>query len=688
MPPRTIAPPPSPAPAEPAPCHPPVAPRAREWRDGPLDCMEGGHATLFLDRHGYVMGVGSAGRTPTWGWHLSEIYSPALAAAGVPRADLREAARMGSVDLEGWWDRGAGARCWVEATLTALRGAEQVLSGFALVLRDASAERQAADALRASEARLAGIVGVAREAIVSTDEAGTIVLFNPAAERVFGYPAGDAVGRPFEMLLADGYRQLHAGEVLTLAEPGERMRREGDQGELAARRSDGRVFPALASMASADVEGQRLSTWVLRDVTREKRATAEADFLLRAETELRASMEPGAVAATVARLAVEGLGGHCAVLVSASAARPRLLEFASASPAAREGFDRWRAREPDVAALDPLAAALLAGEERRLAFAGAADLAAAGWPVEWAEGPGAESGTTLVAIPLAGRLRQVGALSLVLGGADGMDTERSRLAREFAGRAAAALEMALMFEEVCRAVRLRDDLVSVVSHDLRNPLSAILMTASMLAEEGSTASVSEHLGIIIRSAGQMSRMVDDLLDVARLETGRLSLHLRRVAPAVMLAEAVQAFAPAAAAAGLVLEREAAGRLPELRADPDRLQQVLGNLLSNAVKFTPPGGRIELRAEADADCPCVRFTVRDTGIGLPAESIPHVFDRFWQARRADRRGLGLGLAIVRGIVEAHGGRVWVQSEAGTGSTFGFTVPCEPPAPDGASAGRAP
>jgi signal transduction histidine kinase len=170
----------------------------------------------------------------------------------------------------------------------------------------------------------------------------------------------------------------------------------------------------------------------------------------------------------------------------------------------------------------------------------------------------------------------------------------------------------------------------------------------------------------------MGRQIRDLLDVASIEAGHLALEAQVEDPAAILARVADLFAAAAHDAGVALELREVRDLPTIRADADRVIQALGNLVTNALKFTDRGGRVTLSAERDMGS--VRFAVEDTGAGIPAEELSHVFDRFWQRRRgATRRGTGLGLPIVRGIVEAHGGELSVQSMPDSGSRFSFTIP---------------
>jgi len=215
--------------------------------------------------------------------------------------------------------------------------------------------------------------------------------------------------------------------------------------------------------------------------------------------------------------------------------------------------------------------------------------------------------------------------------------------------------------------------MGIVAHDLRNPLAAILLQASVLRRRGSEPDrrSRQPVELIERSARRMSRLIRDLLDMASIEAGTLAVECDHVAVDHLIADSATAQKALASAASLEFRLELAKDVPEVWGDRERLHQVLENLIGNAVKFTKPGGRVTVGAAAKDSG--VLFWVSDTGPGIAAEHVPHVFERFWQAHKDRRSGAGLGLPIVKGIVEAHGGRIWVQSAPGRGSTFFFTIP---------------
>jgi PAS domain S-box-containing protein len=225
------------------------------------------------------------------------------------------------------------------------------------------------------------------------------------------------------------------------------------------------------------------------------------------------------------------------------------------------------------------------------------------------------------------------------------------------------------------ASRTKDEFLATLSHELRTPLNTVLGYVQMLKNQSvAPDQVPKALDVIERNARALARLVDDVLDTSRIVNGKMRVELRPCALTPIVKEAVASITPAAQRRDLAVET----RLEEglfVRADPDRLQQVLWNLLANAVKFTPVGGRVEVAARRNARS--VSLTVADTGAGIAAEDLPYVFQRFWQASGDGIRahgGLGLGLALARHLVELHGGRISAHSEGpGLGATFEIELP---------------
>jgi signal transduction histidine kinase len=280
-----------------------------------------------------------------------------------------------------------------------------------------------------------------------------------------------------------------------------------------------------------------------------------------------------------------------------------------------------------------------------------------------------------IMVPLCARGRIVGALALVTTEDSGRRYSRDDLvlAETLASRAALLVDNARLYREATEAVRARDQTVAIVSHDLRDPLATICTGCSVLELDAGKALEAGTPAAMFRAAKQMERLVDDLLDVTRIEAGGLSLEIAPVDAAALVRETAALFEAASGERTLRLELAVEDGLPPLRADRGRLSQVLSNLLGNAVKYAPAGGRVELRAAMTGARSGVRFSVRDDGPGIAPDQLPRLFDRFWQAERGQRGGAGLGLAIAKGIVEAHGGTIEVESTLGHGSTFSFTVP---------------
>lgn len=251
-------------------------------------------------------------------------------------------------------------------------------------------------------------------------------------------------------------------------------------------------------------------------------------------------------------------------------------------------------------------------------------------------------------------------------------TERDeRIAAGIAGWAAVAMDNARLYEARQRAVEARDRMLAVVSHDLRSPVQVIRCAVELLCDQVRDATSVSCLDKITRATVHMARMLDDLLDIARIEAGTLSTAQTPCDAREIVQEACEARRSAAMERNVTLICEMPADLPPIYADHDRILQVLSNLVGNAIKFTPAQGQIRLSAAVEKDE--VRFAVTDTGPGIPVEEVPRLFERFYKGSTAVREGAGLGLAIAKSIVEAHGGRLWVESATGAGSTFFFTVP---------------
>jgi signal transduction histidine kinase len=259
-----------------------------------------------------------------------------------------------------------------------------------------------------------------------------------------------------------------------------------------------------------------------------------------------------------------------------------------------------------------------------------------------------------------GAAKQTFTLLLAQAVADALVRARSYDAERIARRGAETLAQA------------RADVLGIVAHDLRNPLGAIASSSELLLEcdELPTPERRKMLEIMQRAARRMNRLIGDLLDATQLQAGRLSLDLTDIDAREVVREAEETLCPSAAECGIDL----LSQLPEhecfVRTDEGRLLQVIGNLVGNALKFTAVGGSVTLSARASEFE--VIFSVADNGPGIPREHQAHLFDGFWQARKADRRGVGLGLAITRDIVHALGGRLWVESTVGVGGTFSFAL----------------
>lgn len=527
--------------------------------------------------------------------------------------------------------------------------------------------------LEEAETRFERIVASVSDAIISADDQLRIISFNPGAEQIFGYREAEVAGMPLDVLLASALRRAHRKQLerlLTVEGNGHASHAgaEPHRQLFWGRRKNGEEFVAEAAVSRLPGPDTSLLSLTLRDVTARRKAEEAQAFLADASAQLSASLDVEELALTVGQLCARNLADFAAVELFDEDAHTRRLKAVAASP----GDD------PIAEALEQL------GDRAPLPVARRA--VQLGRPVVERELPDDNLASdpdqlkilrlmapqAILAAPMVARGRPIGVLLLFSTRGTVLFGEREvALVTELCARVSLALEHARAYSRAREESRAREQLLGVVAHDLRTPLNAINIAAGLLLrqldeeDDGAIGAVRRIQSAVKR----MNRLIEDLLNLSRLESGTLQLDLRALMPRSLLEDAVELVRPQAALH--VLEISEVEPLPEVRADRDRALQVLCNLMINAVKFTPPGGRISVSAIATATH--VEFRVTDQGQGITSENQREIFNWYWQGASGDRRGLGLGLGIARSIVEAHGGRIWVQSRVGEGSTFVFTLP---------------
>jgi signal transduction histidine kinase len=519
------------------------------------------------------------------------------------------------------------------------------------------------------------------DAVTAQDASGRVVYANDAALRLLGYATRAELERDARLLRLEDYvlldeagaplpqDRLPSRQVLAGAPAADatiRWRRRGTSEDR---------WTMVQSRPVMDEAGQvRLAINILHDVTERWRAVRRLGMLAEASAILTRLIDFDEMLRQLVRLPVPRRADWCLLdvldgdrmrrfVVHADAAKAELVARLEEHPPRPDRFTLKNAVVPQaelVAELDDAALARHVPDRESFALCRAL---------------GARS---LVVAPLAARGHALGALALVTATPGHFGSDDLHLAEDLAHAAALAVDNARVFRQAQRAAEVRKELVAVVAHDLKNPLNAIGMASALLTRHARTLPDGERIerqsAIITRAAERMDRLIHDLLDVAAIDAGALTMERQRVNVCLLINEAHDAMAQLAQDKQLILERELPSPELHVLGDRERLLQALSNLVGNAVKFTPSGGRVTLRALLAGEE--VRFYVADTGPGIAPEDMVHLFDRFWRVRERRRDGTGLGLSIVKGIVEAHGGRVAVDTLVGRGASFHFSLPLAP------------
>ena len=542
------------------------------------------------------------------------------------------------------------------------------VAGLFLIAVTAVPLERTHEALELSRAQSRDLIEHASDGIFVADLAGRYTAVNSAGCRMLGYACEEIVGKTIMDLIPPE-------DVERLAESKAQLEAGGTHiGEWTLRRKDGTNLPVEVN--AKIIRGGRWQG-IVRDISERKRVEDEQRFLAEVGSVLATTLEYEDTLSNIARLVVRHLADVCIVDILEDSGEVRRLKVVSRDPSKAAACELMM-HQPVDSERSALLRSILE-DWRPVLMEKLTRETVASWArsEEHLRALRDLDPRSLIVVPLVARGKLLGVVSLVsttssriYGPAD------VRFAEEVAGRAALSLENARLYRAAQRATQARDDVLAVVAHDLRNPLGIILMQATLLRRrerEGEPERRSRRpVEAIERAATRMTRLLRDLLDATRMDAGSFSIDPARVPPAQVVADSVEAQMVLASSASIELRVDVAPDLPDVWADRDRLLQVFENLIGNAVKFTEPGGRITVGAAPRGD-DSVLFWVADTGVGVAAEHLPHLFDRFWQAGKVGHRGAGLGLGIVKGIVEAHGGHISVESTPGQGTIFFLTIP---------------
>jgi PAS domain S-box-containing protein len=558
------------------------------------------------------------------------------------------------------------------AELRVLRTAAQVLGLARVRLGLEERVRENLELLRA-------ITGNLAEGVFATDVDGRLTFINPAAERMLGWSEAELIGKRIHdfvhQRLSEDLPQSDC-KLLRVIRTGGAMQ---GQNEVFTRR-DGSTFP-ISFTAGAILEEDRVTGAVLafQDFTEHDRIERGERFLALAGQQLALSLEWEETVQGVIKLALPVLGDWCAVVEVGKDGQPRAIASESVNPQVSQLSRELLENYPlDLEAKHGLGLVLRTGEPELIPDASpellvSPDEQSAVQRTEFLERCHIRS---YMAVPLVHAGRILGAIAFGVSESSRRFTpEDLSLAMELARRCAVALENARLYTEAREATRAREEVLSIISHDLQTPLGAIRLGVGLmrrlLRRGAREEDVARTADTIERASDRLLRLVQDLVDFARMERGKLTIRVQPEDAAAIVSDALEIVRPLADEGRITLGLDLPAGLKRVACDRHRIMQVLQNIIGNALKVVPPGGAVRVVARATTSE--LVLSVIDEGPGIPPEDLPHVFERYWRGKQLRYEGSGLGLTIARGIIEAHGGHIWAESQVGRGTTFSFSLP---------------
>lgn len=560
-----------------------------------------------------------------------------------------------------------------------LKDKQGAVYGAINVNEDITVRRNAELKAEESAKRLQAFLDNASDAVIIANSSGEITYVNRTAVLWLGHSKDELLGKSAEIIIPERFKEKHR-ELVKKYFKSPRPMQIGRGLKWMVKRKNGSEFPIEVSLSPVRSQGEYFVTAVIRDMTERKRYEDQQHFLNYISHELGESIDYDTILKRTVNCAVPALGDWCAIhmldkngklqVVITKHADPKVQSLAEEltrnhdySKEKKSGYKEAIRSGKTVfipSFTDEIKSDLLSEYERKEI-----------------EDKVKIHSYFIVPLKNAGRMLGTFSISQGVSGRRFLIEDRA-IVEDLAQRIAYALENSRLYSEALSAVRSREDVLSIVSHDLKNPLQAIQLSTQYLnkrlPQTPENESIFKMIKTIRGAADTMNALIHRILDIGKIEAGTFSVELKSTRLADLLKNLKEVLLPLSKEKQIELYFRPEDFDHEIQCDPERVMQIFSNLIGNSIKFAPIGGKIEVTMELQDGM--IKVCVEDNGPGMSKELQENLFNRYWQAKETSTKGSGLGLYITKGIVEAHGGEIWVESELGAGSRFYFTLPESP------------